>query len=65
MILYLYVLLYLCTTTESTGLQDVQERAPCFLKTIEANKSEPASLDQPCSASQRQYLKRYGKVQKK
>ena len=57
----IYYTLY-CTATclsagaECTGLYDVEERAPSFLKTIEGNESEPASLDQPGCASQRQNL---------
>ena len=57
----IYYILY-CTATylsagaEGTGLNDVKERAPSFLKTIEGNESEPPSLDQSGCASQRQNL---------
>ena len=47
---------YLSAGAEGTGLNDVEEGAPGFLKTIEGNESEPASLDQPGCASQRQNL---------
>ena len=47
---------YLCASTECTDLYDVKERAPSFLKTIKANESEPASLNQSGCTSQCQNL---------
>ena len=47
---------HLCASAEGTGLYDVKKRAPSFLKAIEANESEPASLDQPGCTSQSQDL---------